>query len=204
MDDGDQFSVPSGDANDESASRLEPPASPQESPETLQIDHQQQTPRLHEQLTADLASILARQIARGPESADVPSPQKRKNRPLGRNLSGISQHRSTPNSAQGGTNSPVSLLPPGDAPHGESNSTADGFSFSRRSGKEVEPPPSTQLGYETAEAQAHRRQMSMKMGTVFQDEHSGTRVASLGTVKDSELISQKGVFNRVKGRQRNR
>ena len=192
-----QLSTPAEDVPSESKSQQSQPASAQD-PLEQQDDRSQQPPKLHEQLTQDLASILARQIAAAqrPDSADAPAPAKRKNRPLGRNLSGISQHHS-----RSGANSPAPLL--SNDVH-DSTSAADGFSFASRRDVDAELPPGTQLGYETAEAEAHRLQMSKKMGTVFQDEALGTRIASLGTVKDSEFISQRGVVGRVKGRQRNR
>lgn len=45
----------------------------------------------------------------------------------------------------------------------------------------------TQLGYEAPDAEAHRRQMSLKMGkTMFDDPK---KAKSLGVVKDSEEIA---------------
>lgn len=53
------------------------------------------------------------------------------------------------------------------------------------SAREVQQPPSTQLGYETPEAEAAKLMMAKKLGTVIGDESSGTRLKSLGTVKDT-------------------
>jgi hypothetical protein len=77
---------------------------------------------------------------------------------------------------------------------------ADGFNTA----KEVPLPPSTQLGYETPEAEAHRLQMSKKMGTKLQDDHGMKRVASVGTVKDTTPGSEAGVSGRVRGKQRSK
>lgn len=144
--------------------------------------------RPREQLTADLTELLNRQTASRPGSvsATVP-PHKRKSRPLGRAPSGIS-NRSVSASAQSETLSQ------------DLDATVDGYTAAV-----PEPaPPSTQLGYETADAEAHRLQMSKKMGMMFQDEGGLKRVASVGTVKDSSFGSDAGVGNRVKGRQRAR
>lgn len=144
--------------------------------------------RPHEQLTADLTELLNRQTASRPGSASAPlPPHKRKSRPLGRAPSGIS-NRSLSASAQS------------DSLSQNADAAVDGFTAAV-----AEPaPPSTQLGYETADAEAHRLQMSKKMGTALQDEGGLKRVASVGTVKDSSLSADAGVGNRVKGRQRAR
>lgn len=140
--------------------------------------------RPRQQLTADLAELLSRQTASRPGSASGSAPpHKRKSRPLGRALSGIS-NRSLSASAQSETLSQ------------NTDAAVDGFTAAV-----TEPaPPSTQLGYETAETEAHR----LKMGMAFQDEGGLKRVASVGTVKDGSFGSGIGVGNRVKGRQRAR
>ena len=66
----------------------------------------------------------------------------------------------------------------------------------------MELPPGTQLGYETPEAEAHRLQMSKKMGTKLQDDLGLKRVASVGTVKDATLGSEAGVGGRVRAKGR--
>ena len=75
---------------------------------------------------------------------------------------------------------------------------ADGFNAAR----EAPLPPSTQLGYETPEAEAHRLQMSKKMGTKLQDDHGMKRVASVGTVKDTTSGGEAAVSGRVRGKGR--
>lgn len=54
-------------------------------------------------------------------------------------------------------------------------------------------PDSTQLGYEVPDAEIHRLQMAKRMGLSLTDDNSGTKVASLGTVKDAEHVSAHGV-----------
>ena len=148
--------------------------------------------RPESELRADLLGLLnSRSGASKTSSATGSQPQQnRKNRKLGRAPSGISNRSA---SAQSEHVSPA--LPPE-----ISESAADGFSVSR----EAPAPPSTQLGYETPEAEAHRLQMSKKMGTKLQDDSGMKRLASLGTVKDSTLSGDAGVGNRVKGRHKNK
>lgn len=136
-------------------------------------------------LREDLAEVIKRQ---GASSSSHPAaPAKRKSRPLGRNLSSISNRSGSIAAA------------PSIAPDAfEENSAADGYAYAN-----VAPalPPSTQLGYDTPEAEAHRQQVSKKMGTsMLEDEGMGKRVASVGTVKDSG--SRSAVGGRVKGRLR--
>ncbi|TKX22118.1 BRCT domain-containing protein 4 [Elsinoe australis] len=61
------------------------------------------------------------------------------------------------------------------------------------------PMPSQQITYEVPGAAEHRRLMSKKMGTTFEEE-GGRRVEGLGTVKDVD--STKAVGERVRGRHR--
>ena len=79
-------------------------------------------------------------------------------------------------------------------------SEADGFNKT----KEAPLPPSTQLGYETPEAEAHRLQMSKKMGTKLQDDSGLTRLASVGTVKDTAIISQSNVGGKLRAKHKGR
>lgn len=140
--------------------------------------------RPREQLTADLTELLNRQTASRPGSASatVPPP-KRKSRPLGRAASGVS-------------NRSLSASAPSDHLSQSADAAVDGFAAVA-----AEPaPPSTQLGYETPEAEAHRLQMSKKMGMKIQEEGGLRRVASVGTVKDRSFSSDAGVGTRVKGR----
>ena len=168
-----------------------PPKSPHSRGESNDSEQQVALRPQHE-LTADLAEILNRKVASRPGSAaPAEAPTKRKSRPLGRAPSGISNRSlSASNSALSQKTSPI-LTSEGP------ESAADGFTASHG---EASPPPGTQLGYETAEAEAHRLQMSKKMGRKLQDENCLKRVASLGTVKDSTLNA--GVGNRVRGRPR--
>lgn len=122
--------------------------------------------RHDDQLKADLVDLLQRQTASRPGSAaGISCPHRRKTRPLGRAVSGVSNH-SLSASAQSG----------------DHDDAVDGFSR-----VVSEPaPPSTQLGYETADAEAHRLQMSKKLGLKGGDQGGGlTRVASVGIAKDS-------------------
>ena len=166
-----------------------PPRSPSSLLRTISNSDARPPARPHRELTANLAELLSKSLSsRSSSAAGSQPPQKRKNRPLGRALSGISNRSA---SAQSQTTSPA-------LPTEVADSAADGFSFAYESPL----PPSTQLGYETPEAEAHRLQMSKKMGTKLHDDGGMRRVASLGTVKDSSLGADSGVGNRLRGRQR--
>ncbi|KAK3701227.1 protein kinase activating protein dpb11 [Vermiconidia calcicola] len=148
-------------------------------------------PRPIHQVTAELADLLHTSAASRPSSAAGAQPlQRRKNRPLGRAASGISNHSASA-SAQSERLTPS-------IPSELTESAADGFDVPR----EAPAPPSTQLGYETPEAEAHRLQMSKELGTKLQDDGGMRRLASLGTVKDTVMSSDAGVGNRVRGRHR--
>ena len=141
------------------------PASPADEP-----------PANHEHLqtdwTANLASIVERQQRRTASSEHHTHAQRLKHRKLGRAASGSSLASRT-NSGSAAANQE---LRQGDK------------SFSDSSDSHVaaqEDLPSTQIGYETLEAEAARMQMAKRMGTSYSDENSGTRLASLGTVRDS-------------------
>lgn len=149
-----------------------PATSPRHSPTKPQ---REKKPKLMEELTSDLASILARQVSTRPGSSE---PQKRKHRPLGRNLSTTSNHS--------GSASASPNLPP-EIP--ESTSAVDGFAVSREMSSFQ---PSTQLGYDIPEAEAHRKRLSKQMGTSFHEDGScGKRVGNIGTVKDSVDIASR-------------
>lgn len=143
-------------------------------------------PGPREQLAADLTELLNRQTASRPGSASATAPpHKRKSRPLGRAPSGIS-NRSLSASAQSDSFSQTAA-----------DAAVDGFTTAAV----ADPAPlSTQLGYETPEAEAHRLQMSKKMGTTLREEGGLKRVASVGTVKDGSLDVEAGVGGRVRGR----
>lgn len=136
--------------------------------------------KLQEELTSDLAHILAQQVATRPTAKSL-EPQKRKHRPLGRNLSSISNH-------SGSTSASPKI--PSEMP--ETSSVGDGFDGPRGVSPLPSLPPSTQLGYDTPEAEAHRRKLSKQMGTSFhEDGQLGRRAASVSTVKDSADIASR-------------
>ncbi|KAK0264300.1 protein kinase activating protein dpb11 [Friedmanniomyces endolithicus] len=154
-------------------------------------------PRPPQDLTADIAALLHHQTAsRSAEPHDPAPPRlKRKNRPLGRSTSGIGSTR--PLSASAPSDTPS--IPPEQA----TGSAADGYTnFSSKVGAGTLPPSCTQLGYETADAEAHRSVMEKQMKVCLVDESCGVRVASVGTVKDSFVAGGEGVGNRVRGRNR--
>ncbi|KAK1821787.1 protein kinase activating protein dpb11 [Friedmanniomyces endolithicus] len=151
-------------------------------------------PRPPQDLNADIAALLHHQTASRSAEPHDPAPPllKRKNRPLGRSTSGI-----------GGTR-PLSASAPSDSPSlplETTGSAADGFTnFSAKEAASL--PPCTQLGYETADAEAHRSLMEKQMRVCLVDESCGVRVASVGTVKDSFVAGGEGVGSRVRGRNR--
>ncbi|SMR47402.1 unnamed protein product [Zymoseptoria tritici ST99CH_3D1] len=128
----------------------------------------------------DLAANVAELLNKRRVNSNATEPLKRKSRTLGRNLSSSNR---TPRSDS---------MPPNlsEAIHHDEDhySAADGFSALP---VPVVAPPSTQLGYETPEAVAHREQMGRKMGMeglMREEEGKGVRVGSLGTVRDSERL----------------
>ncbi|KAK1088669.1 protein kinase activating protein dpb11 [Friedmanniomyces endolithicus] len=151
-------------------------------------------PRPPQDLNADIAALLHHQTASRSAEPHDPAPPllKRKNRPLGRSTSGIGGIR------------PLSASAPSDSPSLPleiTGSAADGFTnFSAKEAASL--PPCTQLGYETADAEAHRSLMEKQMRVCLVDESCGVRVASVGTVKDSFVAGGEGVGNRVRGRNR--
>lgn len=167
------------------------PQSPKSPLEPPKPETQQPLARQPEEATAELASLMRQQFTSRPDSASSePLPQKRKTRPLGRNLSGIS-NRSASASAPSDNTSPAIT-----------EGAADGYtSFSS---KEVVLPPSTQLGYENPEAEALRRQMGRQMGLELGDEAEGRRVKGLGMVRDAVVGGggEAGVGGRMKVRGR--
>ena len=163
--DNQEAPPPSSPADDSPATYEAPP-----SPERLQTDW-----------TANLASIMEKQQRRTASSEHHPNPAQRlKHRKLGRAASGSSlASRTNTGSSTVNNNNP-------DLRRGDTS-----FSDSSESLAAVQenllalPLPSTQVGYETPEAEAARMQMAKRMGTSYEDESSGTRLASLGTVRDS-------------------
>lgn len=135
----------------------EPPANPE---------------RLQTNWTANLASIMERQQRRT-ASSEHPNPAQRlKHRKLGRAASGSSLASRT----NSGSTAVNQELRQGDKSFSDSSESLAAAQ---------EDLPSTQIGYETLEAEAARMQMAKRMGTSYSDESSGTRLASLGTVRDS-------------------
>ncbi|QIW95093.1 hypothetical protein AMS68_000611 [Peltaster fructicola] len=124
----------------------------------------QENIRSPEELNADIASLSYKLLESrsGPIEGDN---LRRKKRTLGRAASAIS-NRSISKSAE--------------------HSMEDRFDLwdEHVAQEEVTAAPSTQLGYEVPEAEAHRLQMAKRMGTSFADEHGGTKLASIGTVRD--------------------
>jgi len=146
--------------------------------------------RPQEEITADLTELLNRQTAARLNAGSAPPP-KRKNRPLGRNISSMSNRSlsaSAPEEPQTQTASQAA------------DAAIDGFTAPMAKSEPV--PPSTQLGYDTPESETHRAQISKRMGVGLMENSGLKRVASLGTVKDSPLGgSDAGVGARVKRRQ---
>ncbi|KAF2161377.1 hypothetical protein M409DRAFT_59091 [Zasmidium cellare ATCC 36951] len=173
---------PAGGAITAKPSSAAPPheslASPPQSP---MKEAGETKPKKQEELTSDLANILARQVATRPSSLEQqPLQQKRKHRPLGRNLSTISSNHS---------GSAASASPRVEAEVPEMGSVGDGFGAEREGAM---LPPSTQLGYDTPEAEAHRRKLSKQMGTSFhEDGQLDRRIESVKTVKDSADIASR-------------
>ncbi|KAK3680277.1 protein kinase activating protein dpb11 [Recurvomyces mirabilis] len=143
----------------------------------------------HEDLRADLAALIHRPPSARPTSAVSDVPQKRKSRKLGRSTSSMA-NRTFSGSAQ----SASSLLREETNPSGEHPPTS--------LATEVQLPPGTQLGYETADAEAHRVMMERKMKVSLQDSSSGKRVASVGMIKDSFAGGEAAVGSRVRVRTR--
>ncbi|KXT17273.1 hypothetical protein AC579_538 [Pseudocercospora musae] len=107
-------------------------------------------PKMMSELTSDLASILNRRVASGQDAVSQANmPEKRKHRPLGRNVSGTSltklaaRHSVSPAMSAAGE-------------EGE-YSAADGFAPSKQ---EVVAPPGTQLGYGGDEESSGRRKVT--------------------------------------------
>lgn len=149
-------------------------------------------PKLHEELTANLASILHQHMSSRPESRHADIPPRRKSRPLGRSTSGIGS-RSASASMRSEHQGPSPSGPPE-----VQASLADGFTPQP---EDALPPAGTQLGYEAVDAEQHRLLMEKRLKTKLQDGTAGRRVASVGVVKDS-VDGDAGVGNRVRGRHR--
>jgi DNA replication regulator DPB11 len=127
--------------------------------------------------TADLASLMEKQHQRRPSSEHDKNPAQRlKHRKLGRAISGSSLGNRT-NDAQ---------LAHQDIVGSKEDSFSDApEDFSAPAASRETDLPSTQIGYETLETEAARKNMAKRMGKEYSDESVGTRLASLGTVRDS-------------------
>ncbi|KAK4553854.1 protein kinase activating protein dpb11 [Recurvomyces mirabilis] len=143
----------------------------------------------HEDLRADLAALIHRPPSARPASVASDIPQKRKSRKLGRSTSSMANRTFT-----GSAQSASSLLREETDPSGEHPPTS--------LATEAELPLGTQLGYETADAEAHRVMMERKMKVSLQDSSSGKRVASVGMIKDSFAGGEAAVGGRVRVRNR--
>lgn len=151
--------------------------------------------RPQSELAADLAELVNIQSNSRPSSA-APSepPSRRKSRPLGRAPSGISNRSNSVQSTSFAFPVPESDFPESVGHDGSVEAAA--------------VPPSTQLGYEQPEAEAHRRLISKKLGLqqsdLNEDGAGMRRVAGLSAVKDSGLVGVNagagGVSSRVKGK----
>ncbi|CAK3810359.1 S-M checkpoint control rad4 [Lecanosticta acicola] len=137
-----------------------------------------QPPVVEDDRTSELAGLLRRVTSNTTTTttttttSETSEAQKRKKRPLGRNLSTTSDHSASP--------ALPCEIPP------ESLDPADGYRIP--SHDEADVPLGTQLGYEAPDAEAHRRQMSMKLGGTMFDEGDARKVRSVGTVRDSSEI----------------
>ncbi|KAH9826574.1 twin BRCT domain [Teratosphaeria destructans] len=162
-----------------------PKTTPPHQEEELKVELPHRDPRV---LTANLASILQQQMSSRSEHSSTELPQKRKHRPLGRSASGIGAR--TVSAPDGSPFLPSDLY--------ISGSAADGFGTP----KTDDPlPPSTQLGYDSADAEQNRLLIEQRMKVKLRDESGGRRVASVGTVRDS-IEKGGGVAGRVRGRHR--
>lgn len=155
----------------------------------------QPPPRAHADLTANLASLVEQQQRRATSSEHHHPAQRLKDRKLGRAASGSSFGNRT---ATGST----ITNPDSGVNEASFSESSEGVPGARAFTSGPEGLPSTQIGYETIEAEAARQQMAKRMGTSYSDEGAGTRLASLGTVKDSSGMGQSGAAGRNRNRPR--
>lgn len=119
--------------------------------------------RLNEELKA-----LSRQLSMPKEASNTDQTNaRRRKRGLGRAASAIS-HRSTSASIEYAVDE------------------LDPFHDDTEKPSSVPVLPSTQLGYEVPETEAHRQEMAKKLGTSFASDVVGKKLEGLGTVKDSD------------------
>lgn len=180
-------------SHDESPALLPPELSPVELAEEDPVKPAQpQASNPPEDLSADLASLSRQLFTHRDSASSNPAQSRRRDRKLGRAVSGISS-RSISASVQTSANAAPELL---------DGHTADGDTGVARDADALRSaPPSTQLGYEMPGAEAHRLHMAKKVGTSFGDDSGGKRLASIGTVRDGEHATSAGT-GRARGRQR--
>ncbi|OQN97416.1 hypothetical protein B0A48_16575 [Cryoendolithus antarcticus] len=189
------------DGDDESTTNQ--PRKTPASPPTLNASEHPPSPAIAKEpeYTADLQALMEQRRAAsrpGTSSSSIQPPlQRLKSRRLGRATSGSSLN---PRSLSG-----TSI----DQAIATRHKFADGVGGFADDADHDAPtpsapaPPSTQLGYDTPEAAAAKLHMEKRMGPSFSDAPTGTRVASLGTVKDSGLGSRvSAAAGRAKGRTR--
>lgn len=128
----------------------------------------QQAGTLNKDLSAEIAQ-LSRHLS-APKESSVPDEGRRKKRTIGR-AEAVYLHRSLSASMD--------------------YSLDDSFDpwkthVADKDGDSAIPTPSTQLGYDLPETEAHREQMAKKLGTSFANDTLGKKLESLGTVKDSD------------------
>lgn len=169
--DASPIDQPGGDTNEAPAHTEDETSAPLPTP--------QPPVRLQAEWTADLASLMEKQQRRPSSEHDKNPAQRLKHRKLGRAISGSSLTNRT-NDA-----STRAQLHHQDTAGSKDNSFSESTDELPAVISRENSLPSTQIGYETPEAEAARRQMAKRMGTTYSDESVGTRLASLGTVKDS-------------------
>ncbi|WPH02155.1 Hypothetical protein R9X50_00501000 [Acrodontium crateriforme] len=172
LDRNNNIPMPSPPTSNPSQNQAQPEIKPDGSPE-----------RRAEELNATMTSLLNRAVASN-NIPELSSTTKRKNRPLGRNLSGnAASHRSASPSVSR-----------------EISSAADGFAAQPFGEPQL---PSTQLGYETLAQEQHRLAVEKKMNIKLSDEHGHGRVPKIGTVQDStSRRAENASGNRSRGRNR--
>ena len=143
-----------------------------------------------EDLDTQMSELLERQRSALSSRHDIPvKAQRRTHRKLGR--------------APSGNNGDSSFTRPTRLEIEDSVDTASPLTLDA-SGERI-PLPSQQLSYDAPGDEEHRRLMSRKLGTTFEDESIGKRIGAIGTVKDAELIGKRsGVGSRVRGRHRDK
>ncbi|KAK6440701.1 DNA helicase [Oleoguttula sp. CCFEE 5521] len=151
--------------------------------------------------TADLQAIMEQRRASRPASSSGIQPplQRLKSRRLGRATSGSSLN---PRSLSG--TSIDQVAPRHNLTDWHSDFADDADANAPTHSAPV--PPSTQLGYDTPEAAAAKLHTEKRMGAGFSDARTGSRIPSLGTVKDSGASGlgsrAAGAAGRAKGRTR--